>query len=121
MNIQHFEKGLYYNDQDLLLVAKKLGKLATYCKRVKDEDSFIRIEAERRNTKKERDSIRVAVSVALPNKTLFADSLRATAIEALDRCIEKLEPQVKRFKEMYTSKDRYHTTRGKPARKPRRM
>lgn len=115
MNIQHFEKGLYYTDQDLLLVAKKLGKLATYCKRVKDEDSCIRVEAVRRNTKKERDSIEVTVQVLLPKAKLFADSLRGSAIEALDRCVEKLEPQIKRYKETHTKKDQAHSARRRKA------
>jgi hypothetical protein len=55
MNIQHFEKGLHYSDTEFLAIARKLGKLATYCKRVKDESSAIRIESERRDTKKDRD------------------------------------------------------------------
>ncbi len=74
MNIQHFERGFSYNDRQLLLIARKIGKLATYCKRVKDESSSIRIEAERRNTKKGRDRIKVSMTVELPGKTLRAES-----------------------------------------------
>lgn len=113
MNIQHFEKGLYYNDQDLLILARKIGKLATFCKRVKDEESMIRVEAERRNTKKQRDSIEVKVQVILPKAKLFADSLRGSALEALDRCVEKLEPQIKRYKELHTGKALAHVAKRK--------
>ncbi|MDD4628464.1 MAG: HPF/RaiA family ribosome-associated protein [Candidatus Peribacteraceae bacterium] len=102
MNIQHFEKGFHYNDRELIIVARKLGKLATYCRQVKDAASFIRVDAERQASKKERDQLLVAVTVNLPGKRLFSDSRRNDVIEALDRCIEKLEPQVKRYKEMGT-------------------
>lgn len=99
MNIHHFEKGLSYNDRELLLFARKIGKLATYCKKVKDEASVIRVEAERRDTKKERDMVKLMIQVDLPGKVLRAESRRADVIEALDRCIEKLEPQIIRYKE----------------------
>lgn len=100
MHIRHFEKGIEYTDRDLLLFARKIGKLATYCKRVKDESSIIRVEAERRDTKKDRDMVKVVIQVDLPHKVLRAESRRSSTIDALDRCIEKLEPQIKRYKEM---------------------
>ena len=106
MNIQHFEKGVQYNDQELLILAKKLGKLATYCKSVKDESSFIRVEAERRQTKKQRDQVKVAIMVELPRKTFRAESRRVDVIEAVDRVVEKLEPQLKRHKEMMMGRAR---------------
>lgn len=106
MNIQHFEKGLSYNDQELLILAKKIGKLATYCKKLKDEDSAIRVEAERHPTKKNRDRVKVMVTVELPGKILRAESRRNRVIEAVDRAIEKLEPQIKRYKEEGTGRER---------------
>ena len=102
MNIQHFEKGFRYTPRELKIVARKIGKLATYCKRVKDESSSIRVEAVRQNTRKERDEVTVDITVELPGKRLFAESRKESVVEALDRCIEKLEPQVKRYKEMGT-------------------
>ena len=36
----------------LLLIARKIGKLATYCGRIKDKASMIRVESERRDAKK---------------------------------------------------------------------
>ncbi len=99
IHVEHFEKGVRYTSDDLLLLARKIGKLATYCKSLRDPASSIRVEAERRETKKERDQVKVMVNVHLPMKTFRAESRRPTAIDALDRCIEKLEPQIKRFKE----------------------
>ena len=101
MHVQHFEKGVKYSDRELIILARKVGKLATYCKRLKDEASSIRIEAERRKTKKKEDQVKMSVTVSLPHKVLYAESRQATAIEALDRCIEKLEPQVKKYKELH--------------------
>jgi ribosomal subunit interface protein len=106
MNIQHFEKGLHYTDKQLLMLAKKVGKLATYCVRLKDESSFIRIEAERRETKKDRDAVKVTLTVSLPRKMLRVESRREEVLEGIDRCIEKLEPQIKKYKEMHTAKGR---------------
>ena len=106
MNIQHFEKGLSYNDQELLILARKIGKLATYCKRLKDEESAIRVEAERRETKKDRDQVKVTVTVELPKKTFRAESRRNRVIEAIDRAVEKIEPQLKRYKEQQTGRER---------------
>lgn len=106
MNIQHFEKGLSYSDQELLLLARKIGKLATYCKKLKDEASFIRVEAERRPTKKNRDQVKVMITVDLPGKTLRAESRRNKVIEAIDRAMEKLEPQLKRYKEGLMGRER---------------
>ncbi len=105
MNIQHFEKGLSFDDRDLLLFARKIGRLATYCRRLKDEGSFIRIETERRDTKKSQDSVKVMVTVHLPQKDLRVESRKGKALDALESCIEKLEPQVKRYKEMHSGKN----------------
>lgn len=118
MNIQHFEKGLHYNDRELLTIARKIGKLATYCRKIKDEASFIRIEAERRDTKKDRDQVKVAVTVQLPGKILRAESRRNDVVDALDRALEKVEPQLKRYKEVRL--DRGHGDR-KRVRAKRKM
>lgn len=104
MNVQHFEKGFTLTDRDLLLFAKKIGRLATYCRRLKDEGSFIRIETEGRDTKKSQDSVKVMVTVHLPQKDLRVESRKKDALDALDSCIEKLEPQVKRYKEMHSGR-----------------
>ncbi len=111
MNVQHFEKGLHYNDQDLIMLARKIGKLATYCKRLKNEDSWIRVEAERRSTQKKRDQVKVMITVELPHKILRAESRRPLALDAMDRCVDKLEPQIKRYKEMHTGKERARMAR----------
>jgi ribosomal subunit interface protein len=102
MNVQHFEQGFHYSDAQLIIVARKLGKLATYCKRLKDAASMIRVESDRRATKKDRDEVKVMITLDLPKSVLRAESRRKDPVEALDRCIEKLEPQVKRYKEKNT-------------------
>lgn len=107
MNIQHFEKGFHYNNKELLTVAKKLGKLATYCQKVKDEGSYIRIEAEHRKTEKKRDAIKVAITIKLPKKVLRAESRKPDVIEAVDRCMEKLKTQLKKYKELHLQKGRF--------------
>ncbi len=99
IHVEHFEKGVRYTSDDLILLARKIGKLATYCKSLRDPASSIRVEAERRATKKERDQVKVMITVELPHKKLRAESRRPNPIDALDRCIEKLEPQIKRYKE----------------------
>jgi ribosome-associated translation inhibitor RaiA len=101
MHVEHYEKNVLYTDRDLLLLAKKLGKLATYCEKLKDESSIIRVEAESRQTKKERDQVKVMVTLTLPKKVLRAESRRPRVLDALDRCIEKLKPQVIEYKEMH--------------------
>lgn len=104
MNVFHFEKGVQYTADDLIKLARKIGKLATYCKRLTDPASSIRVETEQRSTKKERDQVKVMVTVELPKKLLRAESRRPTPLDALDRCIEKLEPQIKRYKEKILEK-----------------
>ncbi|HVW66285.1 MAG TPA: ribosome-associated translation inhibitor RaiA [Candidatus Peribacteraceae bacterium] len=111
MNIEHFEKGLTYNDRELLFVARKLGKLATHCSRLKDESSVIRVEAERRETKKTRDETKVMITVELPQKMMRAESRKATFLEAFDRAVEKLEPQLVKYKELRSSKGRQRKAR----------
>jgi ribosomal subunit interface protein len=111
MRILHFEKNVFYNDRELILLARKIGKLATYCQCLKDASSCIRMEAERRSTKKDRDAVKVMVQVDLPHKILRAESRRDTALNALDRCIEKLEPQIKRYKEMRSGLTAVHVAR----------
>ena len=106
MEIQHFEKGFHYNTSELLLIARKIGKLATYCKRAKDEGSYIRVEAEYRKTEKKRDQMKVMITVKLPKKTLRAESRRPDVSEAVDRCVEKLAPQVEKYKSQYLQKER---------------
>mgnify|MGYP001235786537 FL=1 len=111
MNIQHFEKGFHYNDKELLTVARKVGKLATYCSKVKDEGSYIRVDAENRRTDKKRDAIKVSITVKLPKKVLRAESRKPDVVEGLDRCIEKLTGQVKKYKELHQQKGRMQMLR----------
>ena len=85
-------------------VARKLGKLATFCKRLKNDDSFIRIDVEARNTQKTRDQLKISITVELPGKELRAESRKGDIIEGVDRCVEKLEPQVKKYKDLHTSR-----------------
>lgn len=99
MHIEHFEKGVRYTDEELLQVARKIGKMATYCGRLKDESSVIRVEAENRPTKKEADEVHVMITVALPQKTLRSESRKAQIMEAFDRAVEKIEPQLLEYKE----------------------
>jgi ribosome-associated translation inhibitor RaiA len=113
MQIQHFEKGVKYNDGEFLLLAKKVGRLATYCRFLKDEGSYIRIESEKRDTKKNRDQVMVAVTVFLPKKVLRAESLKFSALDGVDRCIEKLEEQIKKYKEMHTGRGKKRAKHGR--------
>ena len=104
MNIHHFEKGISYNPAEMLMMAKKIGRLARYCSAVKDEASVIRLESERRDTKKDRDQVKVMITVQLPKALLRAESRRPRVLDAVDRCIEKLEPQIKRYKDLHTGR-----------------
>lgn len=106
MHIEHYEKGVRYTDKDLLMLARKLGKLATYCRKIKDEASVIRVEAEQRETKKERDEVKVMINVQLPGKMFRAESRKKTIMEAVDRAVEKLEPQLIKYKDLNTRKGR---------------
>lgn len=108
MHVEHFEKGVRYNDEELILLAKKIGKLATYCRFLKDEGSSIRVEAEKRDTKKDRDQVKVMVTVHLPKKMLRVESRKYMPLEALDSCIEKLEPQITKYKEMHSGRAKAH-------------
>jgi len=100
MQILHYEKNFRYSDRQFLAVARKLGKLATFCTRVQDESSFIRIDVECRLTEKRQDQLKVSITLELPEKWLRAVSRRPDVVEAVDRCVEKLEPQVKKYKEL---------------------
>ncbi len=111
MQIAHFEKGLSYTDKDLMLVARKLGKMATYCGRLKDESSMIRVETELRETKKENDSVKVMLTVELPKKVLRSESRKASIQEAFDRACEKMEPQLLKYKDMHSAKGRIRKSR----------
>ncbi len=111
MHIEHFEKGLRYSDKELMIVAKKIGKLATHCSRLKDEASVIRVEAERRDTKKAQDEVKVMITVELPKKQFRAESRKQAVIEAFDRAVEKMEPQLMKYKEMNSSKGKAQRSR----------
>lgn len=106
MHIEHFEKGVRYTDTELLILARKLGKLATYCRKLKDEASVIRVEAEHRATKKANDEVKVMINIQLPRKQFRAESRKKTVTEALDRAVEKLEPQLLKYKDLNTRKGR---------------
>ncbi len=106
MHVEHFEKGVVYNDRELILLAKKVGRLATYCRFLKDESSSIRVEAFRRDTKKTFDQVKVVVTLFLPKKVLRAESRKNDVLDALDSCIGKLEEQIKWYKEVHTGRGR---------------
>lgn len=111
MHVEHLEQGVRYNDAELILLAKKIGKLATFCRFLKNEGSKIRVEAERRDTKKERDQVKVAITIDLPHTVLRAESRKYTALEAVDSCTEKLKPQIDRYKEMHTGRGKAHVAK----------
>ena len=106
MHIVHYEKGYFYTTDELLLLAKKVGRLARYCEKIKDEGSIITVETVSRDTKKEQDSVKVVVMVTLPKKTLRSDSRRPQALDAIDRCVEKLESQIEKYKARHGTKRR---------------
>ena len=106
MRIVHYEKGYFYTTNELLLLAKKVGRLARYCEKIKDEGSIITVETVSRDTKKEQDSVKVVLMVTLPKKTLRADSRRPQALDAIDRCVEKLESQIEKYKARHGTKRR---------------
>jgi ribosome-associated translation inhibitor RaiA len=108
MHIEHYEKGIRYTDKELLLLARKLGKMATYCGRLKDEASVIRIDAERRPTKKARDEVYVTITVELPKKTLRAESRKANGHRGHRSLRGKIEPQLLKYKDTWTTKGRCH-------------
>lgn len=112
MHVEHFEKGVTYTDKELVVLAKKLGKLATYCHHVKDEAAVIRVEAEQRPTKKANDEVKVMLTVEVPGKVLRAESRKAAIMEAFDRAVEKMEPQLIKYKEMHSAKGRQRKARG---------
>jgi ribosomal subunit interface protein len=109
MQIEHFEKGVRYTDKELLQVARRIGKMATYCSRLKDESSIIRVEAEHLPTKKQADEVHVMITVALPQKTFRSESRKAAILEAFDRAVEKLEPQLIEYKERRLGKGKART------------
>ena len=106
MHVEHSERGVRYSSEELILLAKKIGRLATYCRYIKDDGSVIRVEADQRDTKKSRDAVKVSVSIFLPHKTLRAESRKSHALDAVDSCVEKLEGQVKKYKEMHSGKEK---------------
>lgn len=50
--------------------------------------------------------MKVTVTVELPKKILRAESRRPDPVVAVDRCVEKLEPQIKKYKELNTERER---------------
>ena len=108
MHVEHFEKGVSYNADELLLLAKKIGRLATYCRFLKDDGSSIRVEATRRDTKKDGDQVKVMVTVHLPKEILRSESRKNQVMVAVDSCMKKLKDQVKRYKDMHSGRVRAH-------------
>jgi ribosome-associated translation inhibitor RaiA len=103
MRVQHLEKGLHYSAKEFMLIARKIGSLATHCSRIMDESSIIRVVAERAATKKEADSVLVTITVELPGKVLRAESRRPAPVDAVERCVEKLDGQLAKYKERHSA------------------
>jgi len=59
---------------------------------------------------KERDTVKVTVMITLPHRTLRAESRRPHALDAIDRCIEKLERQVAAYKDRHVLGGRRRTS-----------
>ncbi|HLD08133.1 MAG TPA: HPF/RaiA family ribosome-associated protein [Candidatus Peribacterales bacterium] len=106
LNVSHLEKGYTLTDQERKFLAKKVGRLSRYCARLQDESSEIRVETVSRDTKKKGDSVKVMITVILPKKVLRAESRKATALEAVDRCCEKLESQIEKYKATHGSREK---------------
>ena len=103
INVTHLEKGYSYTEKERMMVAKKVGRLSRYSAKMQDESSEIRVETVSRDTKKERDSVKVMITVTLPKKVLRAESRKSKALDAVDSCCEKLESQIEKYKAMHGS------------------
>jgi ribosomal subunit interface protein len=102
LKVTHYEKGYTYTASELLILAKKIGRLSRYCRRMCDEGSSIKVETISRDTKKQNDAVKVMITIHLPKRMLRAESRRPQALDAIDRCCEKLESQIKKYKAMHT-------------------
>lgn len=85
------------------MLAKKVGRLTRYCNKIKDEGSIVNVETVSRDTKKQRDNVKVMITMTLPKKTLRAESRKKDALSAIDRCCEKLESQIEKYKAQHCS------------------
>ncbi|HLC76024.1 MAG TPA: HPF/RaiA family ribosome-associated protein [Candidatus Peribacterales bacterium] len=103
INVTHLEKGYSYTEKERMMVAKKVGRLSRYSAKMQDESSEIRVETVSRDTKKERDSVKVMITVTLPKKVLRAESRKSKALDAVDSCCEKLESQIEKYKDAHGS------------------
>ena len=111
MRVTHYEKGYIYTASELLMVAKKIGRLSRYCRRIMDESSLIKVETISRDTKKQRDSVKVMVTISLPHKVLRAESRKKDALSAIDRCCEKLESQIEKYKDQHLRRSQARRSR----------
>ncbi len=102
MNIQHHEVGFKLTDEERMHMAEKLGHLAHYCKYMMDESTKIFVSSELRDTEKAKDRMKVSITIEFHDHTERADSRREMLLASFDRCIEKLEPQVKRYKDKHS-------------------
>jgi ribosome-associated translation inhibitor RaiA len=66
------------------------------------------VEAVRNDTKKNRDQVHVMLTVKLPKTVLRAESRKTMALDAVDSCTEKMEEQIKRYKDMHSGKAKAH-------------
>jgi ribosomal subunit interface protein len=103
LKVTHYEKGYIYTASELTMLAKKVGRLSRYCSRMLDESSLMKVETVSRDTKKQRDSVKVMITITLPHKTIRAESRKSKALAAIDRCCEKLESQLKKYKEKHST------------------
>lgn len=101
LHVTHYEKGYVYTASQLLMLAKKVGRLSRYCRTIMDESSMINIETVSQDTKKHRDSVMVMITIRLPHQMLRAESRKGAALYGIDRCVEKLESQIERYKQKH--------------------
>jgi len=102
MQVNIHTKGLNLSDEEKNYILKKMEKISSLAKRIKDESSTIKVEIDKDKTKSEQDSIHCIINLHVPKETIRAESRAAWVKEAVDLTKKKLLPQIEAYKEKFS-------------------
>jgi ribosomal subunit interface protein len=98
MQIKIHSKQLALSDEQNELIKAKVSHLADLAERIKDESSEIRVDLSHEQSRAMEDAYECHLTLFVPHSTLRSESRAESLENVVDQVIEKMKPQVEKYK-----------------------
>lgn len=98
MQIKIYTKNLELDARQKTMMEGKISNITHLAHRIQDESSVIQVDLAYEEVKAAEDAYVCALSLFIPHATLRAETRGESLENALDAAVEKLKPQIEKYK-----------------------